>query len=343
MTDEESWEKRLRAKLDCVKHDQASFYLYHQRKAAGTTVREILRQSAISLSAPFFETEGISMYKEFSSRYIHASSKIDDSMSLISVTSLRNPVDRIVSLYWYEHVAWFDEVLHQPLKMKPFHVWVDGWRDGNTFKEGYTKRSPGSVYVEIQNCYIKSLIGWRGGVIDYRTALPQAKAVIEGFDILVLSEWMSDPEQKKYLSSLLGDKAVPGSETKLVSSDKTARLRLHSQLMLREAETMAILYELNKYDLELYEYAQKLLRNRIEHVNNKPKPYHTPLLFLRGDVGISNDVCMDDPPAFTKPVYNFRARNPKLEQGNLVGDNALPAEFRRQIGLFQHPGHKGPF
>jgi hypothetical protein len=339
MSDTEAWEKRLRAKLDCLNKKKSAFYFYHQRKAAGTTVRELLRQSATAMSVPFFETEGISMHSDFSSRYIHSSDKADDSMSLLSVISLRNPVDRIVSLYWYEHVAWFDEVLRQPAKIKPFHVWVDGWRDGSAFKEDYMKRSPGSVYVEIENCYIKSLIGWMGGPIDYELALEQAKALVAGFDILVLSEWLSDDDQKKYLASLLGDRIVMSSDVKLVSSDKNARKRLHSQLMMKEAATMVTLRELNKYDLELYEYARMLLQSRIEYV--KLTPYHAPLLFMRGDMDFSNQ-CMTEPPPFTKAAYNFKLRNPKLERVNLVRDSALPDEFRRQIGLFQHPGHKGP-
>jgi len=30
--------------------------------------------------------------------------------SLLSVITLRDPVDRILSLYWYEHVGWFDGI-----------------------------------------------------------------------------------------------------------------------------------------------------------------------------------------------------------------------------------------
>lgn len=340
MADTASWEKRLRAKLDCVKEHKGAFFLYHQRKAAGTTVREVLKKSAKFFNSPFFETEGISMHNDFSTKYIHSSEKEDDSMSLVSVTSLRNPIDRIVSLYWYEHVAWFDEVLHQPTKLKPFHEWVDGWRDGNAYKEQYMGRSPGSVYVEIENCYIKSLIGWQGGPINYTTALPEAKELIAGFDILVLSEWLNDTSQTSYLSSLLGDKSVLGLDEKLVSSDKKARGRLRSTLMEREEETMEILRELNKYDLELFAYAKMLLKSRITYVNLTP--YHAPLLFLRGQMDLSNQCMADRLPAFTKAVYRYRVHNPMLDQARIMQDAELPVEFRKQVGLFQHPGHKGP-
>lgn len=43
---------------------------------------------------------------------------------VLTATSLRHPIARVMSLYWYEHVAWYNEVTHEMNKCKPLSEWV---------------------------------------------------------------------------------------------------------------------------------------------------------------------------------------------------------------------------
>lgn len=143
------WMQKLVGKLECIDVSGTAIYLYHSRKAAGTTVREILKMSAQKWKVPFYESEGITQNQQFL-----------DLEGLLSFTSVRDPVSRVVSLYWYEHVAWFDQVLKSPDKIVPFDQWVAGWRDGSKWKEDYLRRHPKTVYVEIGKATELFVQGW---------------------------------------------------------------------------------------------------------------------------------------------------------------------------------------
>ena len=224
------WENKLRNKLLCCRQKKVAIYLYHHRKAAGTTVRELLKQSAIKFDIPFYETEGISLSQDFTKLYIYNHHKYSGS-SLLTVTSFRHPIERIVSLYWYEHVAWFDEVLHTPDKIQTFDHWVDAWSDGHTWKTQYMKKNPYTNYVEVENYYIKSLIGWNGESIDYTRALTKAKQVLEQFDIIFISEWLKNVTESRLLMELLELDSKDATNNVLVESNKGARTRLQHRLM----------------------------------------------------------------------------------------------------------------
>jgi hypothetical protein len=50
------------------------------------------------------------------------------SSVVVTVTTLRHPVDRVLSLYWYEHVGWWDGIQHDLTKLKPLNAWLEHWR-----------------------------------------------------------------------------------------------------------------------------------------------------------------------------------------------------------------------
>ena len=102
------WLESLSRKLRCLRLHLGSVYLYHTRKAAGTTVRDILMQVASQQwKVPYYETEGIVLPAE-----------VLALPGALTVTTLRDPVSRALSLYWYEHVGWFDGVLKQTSRCK---------------------------------------------------------------------------------------------------------------------------------------------------------------------------------------------------------------------------------
>ncbi len=68
----------------------------------------------------YFETEGV----------VLDSRLLEHHQGVTSVLTLREPVNRILSLYWYEHVGWCDGILKQTQKCKSLVEWVAAWRDG---------------------------------------------------------------------------------------------------------------------------------------------------------------------------------------------------------------------
>jgi len=132
----QDWAGRITAKAACLKSRRASssnsgvaFFLYHMRKAAGTTVRTFLEKQCRSAStrrgrhllrAPagvegcLFESEGLSLppgtLRALEGGAVAASSHNMGSRGgetsrrgplVVTVTTLRHPVDRALSLYWY--------------------------------------------------------------------------------------------------------------------------------------------------------------------------------------------------------------------------------------------------
>jgi len=189
------WLQALSSKLKCLRIGKGSIYLYHTRKAAGTTVRDILMAVSAQWRVRYYETEGILLPGAFVGM-----------SGVLSVTSLRDPVKRIMSLYWYEHVGWFDGVLKQTGRCKTLRQWVEGWRDGSPWKAAFVQKNPTSVYVEIENYYVKALSGWRSGdgqVTDehFRAAVE----IVKRFDIVLLSDWMGDGTQMSVSHACMQD------------------------------------------------------------------------------------------------------------------------------------------
>lgn len=201
------WISKLSSKLLCLRLKKGGIYLYHTRKAAGTSIRDILTYIAAEWHVPYYETEGVVMHPDLMKK-----------SGLLTVTSLREPVSRIMSLYWYEHVGWYSGVLKQTERCKSLRTWVDAWRDGSQWKDDFITKNPDSVYVEIDNYYTKMLSNWHArqannynkahmrGVYNSKYArvteadLTIAKEVLGQFDIVFLSDWMGHSTQMDALN-----------------------------------------------------------------------------------------------------------------------------------------------
>eukprot|EP01035_Chromulina_nebulosa_P041098 gene41098-55564_t len=131
----EVWKEKLYRKLVCLRMKKASIYMYHIRRAAGTTVRDVLHKVALRWGARYHETEGPVLNEKFLSL-----------PGLLTITTLRDPVRRVSSLYWSEHVGWFDGILRQPEKCKSYREWVDAWRDDSEWKNEFVASNPGNLY-----------------------------------------------------------------------------------------------------------------------------------------------------------------------------------------------------
>lgn len=139
------WCMGLQYVMSCVANREGGLYFYHTRKAAGTTIRDWLIVVGQKFHLRLFESEGKSL-----------NPKILEVENLLSVIAIRDPIDRILSLYWYEHVAWWLDVKHDMSKCRPLHEWVDGWVDGSTFKDNMVRRNPGATnHVLLLLCTLK--------------------------------------------------------------------------------------------------------------------------------------------------------------------------------------------
>jgi hypothetical protein len=211
-----AWRDQLFLKLKCLRLKQGTLYLYHVRKAAGTSIRDVMHSMSRTWKVPYFETEGI----------VLDSHLLEHHKGLTSVLTLREPVNRIMSLYWYEHVGWFDGILKQTQKCKTLVEWVGAWRDGAEWKRNFVLKNPGTVYVEIENYYVKMLTGWRDGdhVID-ETDFQRAKVVLEQFDLVFLTDWMGDDTQVDAMNAVFPGRSNIAMGHK-IRGDHNAKTRL---------------------------------------------------------------------------------------------------------------------
>lgn len=192
------WLVKYTKKIDCVKFEHLGvFYMYHARKTAGSSLSSVVEKVSRLLRLKFLSTEGV---------VVDNCAFAEDVISFIVI---RNPIERIFSLYWYEHVDFYYNIKNQPFKTKSFKVWMEAWLDGSTWKREISNKYSYENYVEIENYYIKTLIGWKGdenrtiNINDYRKAC----CILERhFDVIFLTEWLEHRNQ-----SLLLDRIHPGA------------------------------------------------------------------------------------------------------------------------------------
>jgi hypothetical protein len=231
-----NWLERIKEKFYCleVNPHNIGYYHYHVRKAAGTTIRDIvktslsrfkksaiarrqmLRPSVVNVDN-YYETEGVVLlYPD-----------ILEIKDLLSMISLRDPINRILSLYWYEHVGWYDGVLKQPHRCKSMETWIEAWLDGSEFKNTFVKKFPDNNYVEIENYYVKSLIGhiYQSEHLDIHTQggeeltskdLEKAKEMLRKFDVIFITEWMGDDTEMDVVNTIFPGRTqiAPGHKVK---------------------------------------------------------------------------------------------------------------------------------
>jgi hypothetical protein len=216
------WFEKVVLKMNCLtKLKQGTTFFYHTRKAGGTTIHDWLSILSSQWQVPYLELEGKSL-----------NPLLLREQGVLSITSLRNPIDRILSLYWYEHVAWWYDVKHEPQNCRTLAQWVDGWRDGSPWKAHFVRQNPGTVYVEVQNYYVKSFIGWNGLAPIGEADLERAKNILsEDFDFVLMTDDMSSDSfgSLSLLSKLFGS-STQALKQKSNKSDQSMRQRLESQL-----------------------------------------------------------------------------------------------------------------
>lgn len=239
----QSWKSTLLSKTACLRAGQGDrnqfvafinvigmLFFHHARKAAGTTLRNILTSIARKHRIKLLESEGITLQ----------TSAITSTPALLSVTLLRQPIARIISLYWYEHVAWYHDVKKDMKQVSTMLQWVNAWRDGSEWKNAFLAQNPNSVYVEVENYFIKSLIGWRAGQPPINEEdVQRAFDILQQFDLIFLSEMMNNSTQMDVLKQLF-DVKLPTSFKANVANIAT-RQKLRATLAKEEVVLMCLL------------------------------------------------------------------------------------------------------
>jgi hypothetical protein len=292
-----TWAEGLRRKLNCLYGGKGAIYLYHMRKTAGSSIRDILDFATKRWKVRYMFTEG----KTLDERLL-------EPPGIFRVISLREPISRIESLYWYEHVSWYLSVKKDTKKVYKFREWFDSWCDGSEWKTIFITKNPGSVYVEVENYYTKVLSGWTGPEPVSRKDLLTAKANLEKFDFVLIQEWMADISQVDAMTALFPGRLNIAAGSK-VKGDKDVKQRYESIFSPDIASLREKMKIINKYDIELYEYARFLTAQRVKLV----------------------------PDIVDSVMNNIQKTSPK--ECSVLMDHKL----YNKLGLFQPFGHKGPF
>mmetsp|Transcript_8746 Transcript_8746/g.14883 ORF Transcript_8746/g.14883 Transcript_8746/m.14883 type:complete len:458 (+) Transcript_8746:72-1445(+) len=307
------------SKVTCLRRGQGAVLLYHTRKCAGTTLKSYLTGLAQQFRVRFMEAEGESLQRGF----LVAS-------GVLTATSLRHPIARIMSLYWYEHVAWYNEVTHEMHKCKPLSTWVDAWADGSDWKRKFSAKNPTSVYVEVQNYFVKSFSGWTAadGPAS-RAHLQAAKSALAQVDVVLLTEQMRAANTSALLEHNFGHPRHPqrgagqlgglGLLQKRSNKVDTSEVKRLEALLASDKDAVTRrLEQLNELDLELWDFAQELVARR----GQLAEGYYSALGGSHGH---------------EQADRQGTAARCRAENGT-----PLPAALEKHLGVFRPPGHKGP-
>lgn len=300
-----AWGARIAAKAACLRSRRegngtvdAGFVLFHTRKAAGTTVRAFLEQQCNGpyrpLSTPrgrgarrggggrggggassqcLFESEGLAL-SAGARKLLGSPLTRGIGGGVVSVTAVRHPVARAWSLYWYEHVGWWDGVKHELESVKPLGAWLDNWQDGSPWKQAFGKANPGSTYVEPSDYFVKCFGGWVGPGGATEAHLAAARQTLSSFDVVLITERLGDPAHLSPLRALLGTDllAGPARIKQELKADDEPKARLGPRLLGgNEASLRARLAAMNAKDLNLWAFANELAEAREEHLSTHPR------------------------------------------------------------------------
>lgn len=218
--------------------------MYHLRKAGGTSLRQLLLQHYGGYSEVFNALEGWTLTDEWRSKFLDTS---------YSITSLRNPLDRIRSSYKYAG-RWPQKAeVRSTDNVKSFRHWIDE-------VAGYKPNK--YLWKCVENYYIKSLIGYpiAGEKGIGEEELSQAKNVLRAFNMVLIIEELSSAGTAKLLSRELAiTEVVPHT-----AFPTAAKSPVENDSDLFDAPTIDWLIEVNELDFKLYDYARSLYLQRLE-------------------------------------------------------------------------------
>lgn len=267
----------------CVKAGQGGIYIKHFRKAGGTSLTTALKQyTCIIRRIPSFVSE-FPFFKQETFKSLGTS---------IFITSLRHPVDRIISLYWFEgrwprtcnKLCEDRKEKTNATKVADLEEWIEHVHDQtNATKLSYTRHNACGQWNSVENYYIRMLLGvdaigrdrskkttkHRRGFMNVtltRDHLHRAKEILASFDLVMIQEQMSSNSNScSSLPSLTNRMfhdltGPPGRNTDYDHLLANRRKGAEREKYFQPPSDAALkrLYEWNALDIELYEFAVKL-------------------------------------------------------------------------------------
>lgn len=246
----------------CTQAHRGGVYVKHNRKAGGSSLYAVLQPSVcprnpvFSSELPFFDTQSFLL-----------------SNSTIFITSLRNPIDRIVSLYWFEgrwprtcnHVCENNKTKDDRTKVADLSDWVESvYHQRNVAEYKLRKHSGCGLWQSVENYYTRQFLGVDRGrdgsflnVTLTRDDLHRAKQVLASFDLVMIQERFSGKQKNNNMVRMF--RTITGARTAgaymphaRVGQERMSLYKRPTGNELRRLE------ELNQFDLELYEYAKQL-------------------------------------------------------------------------------------
>jgi hypothetical protein len=253
----------------CTRARRGAVYFKHNRKAGGSSIYQVL-QPAVCPHTPVFSSE-LPFFNT-----THSFSALPNST--VWLTTLRHPIDRILSLYWFEG-RWprtcdmtceLKKKKDDSNKVAELGEWVDSvYHQTNKFEFQLRPHHGCGLWQSVENYYIRQLIGVDRGMNGKflnrtltRDDLYRAKEVLASFDLVMIQERFSgsnhDREMVQMFRAITGgaDQAVPNSNM----PHSREGLEKKANYKRPSAEELARLEELNKLDIELFEFAKNLSR-----------------------------------------------------------------------------------
>lgn len=208
----------------------------HMRKAGGTSVRNYLRNVAARHKVPLKIMEGWTLVE-----------KPGDVPNTLYVTHMREPVSRAISHYKYEirwdcpkqhRVSGFVPTLeNQQMNLTQFAL--KDWRAGS--RKYWTCSS---------ECYTR----WSTGLFhNPRTdpvMAPAGTKTMGGYHLVIVSEWLQDPDYARSLESIFGEKYI-GRKTGMTCGEEAKKANKMVPLTIDE-ETYDLLGARNQIDIGIY-------------------------------------------------------------------------------------------
>lgn len=208
---------------------------------------------------------------------------------MVHVTSLRNPIDRLVSSYWHEGrygtadagkvaaeeeagpkaVEDYVETFRRQYLQEPVHFRAHVQALQAKYAQDPELLRTNQVWEGVDNFYVKTLTN------RYRpnTAAPVdeedlalAKRVLDNMDVLLITEWMDasnmgDVEEGRGQLALFN--YVLGVDVAAFPRAHDTTLQMQRPAREIDEATVEYLEELNKYDMALYTHAQEVIQARI--------------------------------------------------------------------------------
>ena len=215
-------------------HSCDKVFFLHMRKAAGTSIRNLLttitNRSGLELNV---QEGGVLDHDKMG------------GAKTFRVTCLREPLDRVCSLYNFQgRWAGRDQPQAQS-KARPFAEWLEQIPTPNKWR----------LWDESADYYTKTL---SGGPVDQRgkgveaSHYSRARQVLDTFDLVLIVEGFGLPEYDAWLSRRLGLEKPIAMPTKRPTTKVQSKYDIRQHLtddMVTDVQTC------NRWDLELYRRA----------------------------------------------------------------------------------------